>query len=69
MLRVRILLASLVLLATLVLPNVAQAQFRNNGIYLPQAGYLTLETINGRDTFGSSDLCFVEATQKSGYYM
>lgn len=49
------LIVTLVLGLGLAIAQPAQAQFRNNGIYLPQVGYLSLELMNGGDKFGSSD--------------
>lgn len=51
--------AGLAICAALLTSSPAQAQFRNNGIYLPQTGYLSLELINGPEKFGSSDAGFI----------
>lgn len=58
MLRFKLGLTAAVLLAALLLPGLSQAQFRNNGIYLPQLGYMSLSLINGDEKFGASDAGF-----------
>ncbi len=59
--RLRIALPVALLLLALAWPGQARAQFRNNGIYLPQLGYLSLELFNGPSKFGSSDAAFFGA--------
>lgn len=51
--------AGLAMCAVLLSSSPAQAQFRNNGIYLPQTGYFSLELMNGQQKFGSSDGGFI----------
>lgn len=51
----RFLLPTLALAAALALAPSAHAQFRNNGIYLPQVGYMALETLNFGQQYGSTD--------------
>jgi len=53
--RLRICLPVLALLAALALPQGAQAQFRNHGIFLPQGGYMSLELMGD---FGTTDAGF-----------
>jgi len=55
--RTRFVLPTLALIAALSVPAVASAQFRNNGIYLPQVGYMSLELFGVSD-FGSTDAGF-----------
>ncbi|MFH1810197.1 MAG: hypothetical protein ABIJ09_15735 [Pseudomonadota bacterium] len=59
---------ALVLVVALLAPTAARAQFRNNGIFLPQVGYLTLELFGVND-IGSSDavLLGVGGSNSIGY--
>jgi len=59
MLRTRSLLLASLIVAALTLAPEARAQFRNNGIFLPQVGYMTLENLNFGEQYGSTDAVFL----------
>ena len=63
MLRIKVGLLAVALTAALLVPATGRAQFRNNGIYLPQLGYMSLELFGLNDgdpmgDFGSTDAGF-----------